>query len=176
MNPSVHLHALSLGPCAEHEFDLIEHSEGTLAPEPAALLQQHLAHCARCRAYATELDSLDTALAGALPRPVLSPGFDQRLAARIVGLRRSPERSAALAAESEEYRRLLTSLGRALGWRTALTAIAAASATGGMMYALMARSSELMSLLQLQTPVIAAFGMAVAAAAAGVSLRRIPRI
>jgi predicted anti-sigma-YlaC factor YlaD len=172
MNQSIHEHALSLGPCAEHEFDLFEHGEGSLAPEPAALLQQHLAHCARCRAYAAELAQLDTTLAAALPRPELSPGFDVRLAARIGELRRTPERSAALAIEREEYQRLLSSLGRALDWRTALSAVAAASAMGGVMYALMSVSSEFPTLLRLQTPVIAALGMGVAAVAMGASLSR----
>jgi predicted anti-sigma-YlaC factor YlaD len=176
MNQSIHEHALSLGPCAEHEFDLIEHSEGSLAPEPAALLLQHLAHCARCRAYAAELAQLDAMLAAKLPRPVLSPGFDARLAARIGELSRTPERSAALAMESEEYQRRLNSLGRALDWRSALSAVAAASAMGGVIYALMSVSSEFTTLLRLQTPVIAALGMGVAAAAMGVSLRRSLRI
>lgn len=176
MNQSIHEHALSLGPCAEYEFDLVEHSEGSLAPEPAALLQQHLAHCARCRAYAAELAQLDATLAATLPRPELSPDFDARLAARIGELRRVPERTAALAKEGEEYQRRLISLGRALDWRTALTAIAAASATGGVMYALMSVSAELGPLNNLQTPAIAAVGMAIALAATGISLRRRARI
>jgi predicted anti-sigma-YlaC factor YlaD len=176
MNQSIHEYALSLGPCAEYEFDLFEQSEGTLAPEPAALLQQHLAHCARCRAYAAELAQLDATLAATLPKPALSSDFDARLAARIGELRRTPERSAALATESEEYQRRLSSLGRALDWHTALTAIAAASATGGVLYALVSISAEFTMSLHLQPPAIAALGMAIAVAASGVSLRRRARI
>jgi anti-sigma factor RsiW len=176
MNQSIHEHALSLGPCAEYEFDLFEQSEGTLEPEPAARLQQHLAHCARCRAYAAELVQLDTTLAAALPRPELSSDFDARLAARIGEHRRVPERSAALAIESEEYQRRLTSLGRALDWRTALSAIAAGSAMGGVIHALMSVSSEFPPLVSLETPAAAALGMAIALAAMGVSLRRRARI
>lgn len=144
MNQSIHEHALSLGPCAEYEFDLVEQSEGSLAPEPAALLQQHLAHCGRCRAYAAELAQLDTTLAAALPRPELSAGFDARLAARIGELRRTPDRTTALAAAEQEHQQLLGALGRGVDWRTWLNAAALGSVAGGVLLALDAVAPQLL--------------------------------
>ena len=149
MNQSIHEHALSLGPCAEYEFDLFEQSEGTLEPEPAALLLQHLAHCARCRAYAAELAELDTSLAAALPRPELSPGFDARLAARIGDLRRTPDRTSALVAAEREHQQLLSVLGRGLDWRTWLNSAALGSVAGGVLLALDAVAPELLQTLGL---------------------------
>ncbi|MDH5177489.1 MAG: hypothetical protein OEW50_00390 [Gammaproteobacteria bacterium] len=149
MNQSIHERALSLGPCAEYEFDLFEHSEGSLAPEPAALLQQHLAHCARCRAYAAELAQLDATLAAALPRPELSPGFDARLAARIGELRRTPDRASALVAAEREHQQLLGALGRGIDWRTWLNAAALGSVAGGVLLALDAVAPQLLETLGL---------------------------
>lgn len=136
MNQTSHEHARSLGPCADFEFDLVEQSEGAVAPELAARLQQHLAQCARCRAYATALLELDDELADALPRPALSPGFDDRLAARIAGLQRAPDRAGALAAAEREHEALLHALGRGVGWRTWLNAAALGSVAGSVVLAL----------------------------------------
>jgi anti-sigma factor RsiW len=144
MNQSIHEHALSLGPCAEYEFDLFEHSEGSLAPESAALLQQHLAHCARCRAYAAELAQLDATLAATLPNPELSSDFDARLAARIGELRRTPDRTTALAAAEREHQQLLGALGRGIDWRTWLNAAALGSVAGGVVLALDAIAPRLL--------------------------------
>ncbi len=80
MNQYSHDYALSLGPCAGYEFDLVERSEGALDPVRAPLVEQHLERCSRCRAYADALAQLDTALASVLPRPQLTAGF--RRAAR----------------------------------------------------------------------------------------------
>jgi hypothetical protein len=130
MNQTSHEHALSLGPCAEYEFDLVEQSE------LAARLQQHLAHCVRCRAYAAGLVELDTTLTDVLLRPELSAGFDERLAARIAGLQRAPDRTGALAAAQREHEQLLRALGRGVGWRTWLNAAALGSVAGGVVLAL----------------------------------------
>jgi anti-sigma factor RsiW len=144
MNQSSQEHALSLGPCADYEFDLFEHGEGALAPGPAARLQQHLARCARCRAHAAALAGLDTSLASLLPRPALSPAFDARLAARIAGLRGAPGRASALAAAEREHQRLLGALGRGVGWRTWLNAAALASVAGSVVLALDAVAPQLL--------------------------------
>jgi anti-sigma factor RsiW len=75
-----------IGPCADYEHDLVELSDGALAPERAGLVQAHLAQCTRCRAWADEFAALDAELAAALPQPALSPQFDARLHARIAAL------------------------------------------------------------------------------------------
>lgn len=149
MNQSIHEHALSLGPCAEYEFDLFEQSEGTLESQPAALLQQHLAHCVRCRAYAAELAQLDTTLAAALPRPELSSDFDAHLAARIGELRRTPDRTSALIAAEREHQESLDALGRGIDWRTLLNAVALGSVAGGVLLALDAVAPQLLETLGL---------------------------
>ena len=178
MNQTSHEHALSLGPCADYEFDLVEQSEGAVAPELAARLQQHLAHCARCRAYAAGLVQLDAALADDLPRPALSPGFDERLAARIAGLQRAPDRIGALAAAEREHQQLLRALGRGVGWRTWLNAAALGSVAGGVVLAL---DSFAPQLLQAYGLVPAGFSasttfatlLGVAAVACGLALSRL---
>jgi anti-sigma factor RsiW len=136
MIQNIHDHALSLGPCADAEFELIELNEGALDPARARLVQQHVEHCPRCRAYLSALAELDTALAEALPAPQLSAGFDARLAAQVAELTRTPSRTAALAAAASEHERMLQSLGRDIGWRTVLNAVALASAVGGVLVGL----------------------------------------
>jgi anti-sigma factor RsiW len=144
MNTTSHELALALGPCAEFEHDLIERSEGGLEPARAGGMQQHLQRCGRCRAYAAALADLDSALAAALPRPQLSPGFDDRLQARLAELRRTPDRAAALAAAERDHERILRGLGRGFGWRTALNAVATAAAAGGVVLGLHAFAPQLL--------------------------------
>lgn len=128
--------ALALGPCADYEFDLVELSERALAPDRIPLVQGHLAHCPRCRAYLAELTALDAALAATLPAPELSSAFDARLAERIAGLQRSPDRASARAMAEREHEQLLGRLGRALDWTTALNGVALGAVTGGALLAL----------------------------------------
>jgi anti-sigma factor RsiW len=128
--------ALALGPCADYEFDLVELSEHTLAPDRVRQLQDHVAHCARCRAYLAELSALDVALATTLPAPQLPADFDARLAQRIAALQRSPDRAAALAAAEREHQQLRHALGRALDWRTVLNGAAFGAVAGGALLAL----------------------------------------
>jgi anti-sigma factor RsiW len=144
MNPTSHELALSLGPCAEHEHDLIERSEGGLDPARVGILQQHMEHCARCRAYAAALEELDLALAAALPRPQLSPAFGAGLDARLAELRRTPDRAAALAAAQRDHECMLQGLGRGFGWRTVLNAVATAAAAGGVVLGLDAFAPQLL--------------------------------
>ena len=132
MNQHPHDYALSLGPCPDYEFDLVELREGSLEAGRASTVQRHMAQCSRCRAYALALGTLDAALAAALPRPALSPGFDARLQERIAELRQVPNRTAALAAAESEYASMRQRLGRGLGWRTALNAAALGSVVGGV--------------------------------------------
>ncbi len=128
--------ALTLGPCTDYEFDLVELHEGSLQAGRAGVVQHHMAHCARCRAYASALGALDAALADALPRPALSPGFDARLREQIAELTRVPGRTAALAAAEREHARMLQNLGRGLSWRTVLNAAALGSVVGGVIVGL----------------------------------------
>jgi anti-sigma factor RsiW len=128
--------ALALGPCADYEFDLVELSERALVPDRIPLVQAHLAQCPRCHAYFAELTALDEALAATLPTPELSSGFDARLAARIAEMQRSPDRASALAKAQSEHQQLLSRLGRALDWTTALNGVALGAVTGGALLAL----------------------------------------
>ena len=136
MIPPSHDYALSLGPCAEYEFDLVERSEGAFDPERALIVQQHLERCSRCRTYATALAQLDASLTSALPRPQLSGDFDARLAARIAELRQAPSRAAARAAAEQEHQQMLQGLGRGLSWRTLLNSVALGSVVGGVILGL----------------------------------------
>ena len=128
--------ALALGPCADYEFDLVELHEGSLEPGRAGTVRHHMVQCARCSAYAAALDELDAALAAALPRPALSPGFDARLREQIAVLTQVPNRTAALATAEREHEWMLQNLGHGLGWRTVLHAAALASVVGGLIVGL----------------------------------------
>lgn len=149
MNQHSRDYSLALGPCADHEFDLVERSEGALDPERAPLVEQHLERCSRCRAYAEALLDLDSALAGVLPRPQLGADFDARLAARIAELQRRPDRNAALAAAEREHEQLLRGLGRGLSWRTLLNAAALGSVAGGAVLGLVSFAPGVLQSLDL---------------------------
>jgi predicted anti-sigma-YlaC factor YlaD len=144
--------ALTLGPCADYEFDLVELHEGSLEAGRAGAVQHHMAHCARCRAYASALGELDAALADALPRPALSPDFDARLRAQIAVLTQAPNRTAALAAAEREHAWLLQNLGRGLSWRTVLNAAALGSVVGGVIVGLDAVAPGLLQAFGLVGP------------------------
>jgi anti-sigma factor RsiW len=136
MNQHPHDYALSLGPCTDHEFDLVDLLEGSLEPGRAGTVRHHMAQCPRCRAYASALGNLDAALADALPRPALSPGFDARLRERIADFTKVPDRTAALAAAEREHEWMLKNLGSGLGWRPVLNAAALGSVVGGVIVGL----------------------------------------
>lgn len=152
MNQHNHDYALALGPCEAHEFELVERSEGTLEPAQAAALEQHLARCSRCRAYAQALAELDASLASLLPRPELGADFGARLAARIAALPRHPDRSAAIDAAEREYQELLRALGRGLNWRTVLNAAALGSVAGGALAGLVSFAPRTLDALNLVVP------------------------
>ncbi len=156
MNQNPHDYALSLGPCPDYEFDLVELQEGLLESGRAGAVQHHLAQCSRCRAYALAVGELDAALADAMPRPVLSPDFDARLQERIAELKRVPDRTAALAAAEHEHQWMLRNLGRGLGWRTVLNAAALGSVVGGIVVGFDSVAPELLQSFGLVGPGISA--------------------
>ena len=152
MNQTSHDHALSLGPCTDHEFELVELHAGELEAERSLALRQHAEHCPRCRAYLAALVELDFALARAVPGAVPSPDFAARLQARIAELDRSPLRAAALAAAEREHARSLQRLGRGLGWSAALNALALAPVVLGVLFALSLVAPQLLATLGTTAP------------------------
>jgi anti-sigma factor RsiW len=152
MNQHPHDYALSLGPCPDYEFDLVELQDGSLEPGRTGAVQQHLAQCSRCRAYALAVGELESALAGAMPRPALSPDFDARLRERIAELTQVPDRTAALAAAEREYASMQRNLGRGLGWRTVLNAAALGSVVGGVVVGFDSVAPELLQSFGLVGP------------------------
>jgi anti-sigma factor RsiW len=152
MNQHPHDYALSLGPCPDYEFELVELQEGSLEAGRAGAVQHHMTQCSRCRAYALALGELDAALADALPRPALSPGFDARLREQIAELTQAPNRTAALAAAEREYASMRRNLGRGLGWRTVLNAAALGSVVGGVVVGFDSVAPELLQSFGLVGP------------------------
>jgi anti-sigma factor RsiW len=152
MNQHPHDYALSLGPCPDYEFELVELHEGSLDAGRAGAVQHHMAQCSRCRAYALALGAFDAALADALPRPALSPGFDARLREQIAELTQVPDRTAALATAQREHEWMLQNLGRSLNWRTALNAAALGSVVGGLIVGLDSIAPGLLQSLGLVGP------------------------
>ena len=166
----------NLGACEDQEFDLVEWIDGTLAPDRAAAVQRHLLKCARCRAFVDGLSAVDASLAAALPRPVLSPGFDARLGERLATLRRPPAREAAWAAAEDEYRSLLGTLRRGLPWRTGLNALATASACGGVVTLLVSVGPTVLGSLGVvgeSTHAATGFGIAGLACLCGLAVARL---
>lgn len=164
------------GACEDHEFDLVEWTDATLAPDRAAAAQRHLLTCARCRAFVDGLRAVDASLAAALPRPALSPGFDARLGERLAALHRPPAREAAWAAAEDEYRSLLAALRRGLPWRTGLDALATASACGGVVTLLVSTGPTVLGSLGVvgeSTHAATGFGIAGLACLCGLAAARL---
>lgn len=121
-----------LGPCEDHEFELVEWIDGALPPERAQLVRHHLEGCARCRAFEREMRALDASLHAALPHAQLPADFDARLQARIAELARARSPEGARFRAEQEYRGAMTALRRGLAWRTALNAVATATVMGSV--------------------------------------------
>jgi anti-sigma factor RsiW len=117
------------GPCADYEHDLVELTDGALSPERAGKVQAHLAHCARCRAWAAAFTAIDARLATALPQPALSPQFDTRLRERITTLSRPVTRGELRARLERDHDALVGTLERAARRRAVLGAIGSVAAT-----------------------------------------------
>jgi anti-sigma factor RsiW len=124
-------------PCEDYALDLMELGDGTLPPERARTVRQHVDGCTRCRHWMAEMTAVGSALAAAMPRPELSPDFDARLRGRIGELssHTRAERSDLRAAIEHEHERMVDALRRGLRLRTALNAAATASVAGGLLAA-----------------------------------------
>jgi anti-sigma factor RsiW len=65
--------------CEAFEEKILDRVDGRLAPEEWPALEQHLASCADCRAYAELHERLDASLAAAVGPPVPSPRFREKV-------------------------------------------------------------------------------------------------
>lgn len=124
-----------IGPCAEHEHDLVDLHDGELAPERAANLRLHLTHCARCAAWATGFASIDARLAAGITAPALTPEFDARLRQRIIDLRGPADRSDLRTRLEREHASLVESLRTGARLRAVLGAVGSAATTVGVLLA-----------------------------------------
>ena len=118
-----------IGPCADYEHDLVELTDGALPPDRVGIVQAHLAHCARCQAWADAFAAFDTELAMAVARPVLSPQFDIRLRERIVTLSRPATRGELRARLERDHDALVGTLERAARRRAVLGAVGSVATT-----------------------------------------------
>jgi anti-sigma factor RsiW len=162
-------------PCEDRAFELMELVDGALAPADAARLQQHLASCPRCRAFAREFARTSEALAAAVPHATVSADFDARLRARLAGLARDTRGGTARESVEREYREALDALRRGLRWRTALNAIATAAVGGGVWVATSTVAPSVWTSLGLGAPepLTAALALSAVAIAAGAVLTRL---
>jgi anti-sigma factor RsiW len=71
--------------CQEIEMRILDYQENNLPPGETVAVENHLAHCAGCRAFARQMTELDSTLAAAIKVPVLPANFDQRLREKIHG-------------------------------------------------------------------------------------------
>jgi anti-sigma factor RsiW len=137
-----------IGPCVDFEHDLVDLHDGALAPERACSVRQHVEQCPRCRAWQAEFAALDARLAAGLPRPGLSPAFDEQLRARLAALSRSPPRGDLRTALEREHESLVSSLRRGARRQALLGAVASAAATLCVLalgHSLLARGIDLLS-------------------------------
>jgi anti-sigma factor RsiW len=74
-------------PCEPFEDQLLEYVENQLPAAERALVETHLAGCAKCRAFAQQLQYLDAQLTHTLKAPRLSPAFQSKLRQRIQAAR-----------------------------------------------------------------------------------------
>jgi anti-sigma factor RsiW len=118
-----------IGPCADYEHDLLDLHDGALAPGRVGIVRNHLGHCARCQSWLAEFTVIDARLAGELPRPQLSAGFDARLRERLASLQRAPARGELRVRVERERETLLGALQSAARRRAVLGAIGGAMAT-----------------------------------------------
>ena len=118
-----------VGPCADHEHDLVELTDGALPPERAGIVQAHLAQCTRCRAWADAFAALDARLAAVLPQPALSPQFDARLRERIATLSRPATRGDRRSELVREHDALVDTLRRVARRRAVLGAAGSVAAS-----------------------------------------------
>jgi anti-sigma factor RsiW len=113
----------------DFDHDLVDLHDGALAPERARIVSLHVEQCPRCRAWQAEFAALDARLAAGLPRPGLSPAFDEQLRARLAALSRSPPRGDLRTALEREHESLVNSLRRGARRQALLGAVASAAAT-----------------------------------------------
>ena len=122
-----------IGPCAEYEHELVDLNDGGLPPERARMLRLHLAHCARCTAWAERFAAIDERLAAGIIVPALSPGFETRLRER---LDLEPAQQGELRAAAErEYQREIEAMWRGARLRVTLDAIGSVALTLGVLAA-----------------------------------------
>ena len=69
--------------CEELENRILEYLENQLAPAGRPLVETHLAGCARCQAFARQLQQLDAALTWGIKSPKLPSDFSARLRQRV---------------------------------------------------------------------------------------------
>jgi len=69
--------------CEEFESRILDLLEDQLPDVERAAVENHLAGCSGCQAFAGQLRRLDVALGRHLKPPALSPGFEVRLRQRI---------------------------------------------------------------------------------------------
>jgi anti-sigma factor RsiW len=124
-----------IGPCADHEHDLMDLHDGDLPPERARHLRLHLERCARCSAWAAGFAEIDAQLATVIAAPALSPGFDARLRERIASLRASPDVARLRAGLEREHDELVQSLRSGARLRAVLGATASVATTLGLLTA-----------------------------------------
>jgi len=124
-----------IGPCADHEHDLMDLHDGDLPPERARHLRLHLERCARCSAWAAGFSAIDAQLATVIAAPALSPGFDARLRERIASLSGSPDVARLRAGLEREHDELVQSLRSGARLQAALGAAASVATTLGLLTA-----------------------------------------
>ena len=165
------------GPCADYEHDLVELVDGSLGPERARVIRLHVESCPHCRAWQAEFAALDARLAGALPRPELSPDFEHRLRARLSASAEPLKRGELRNAADREYEQLLGVLGRGARRHALLDAVGSVAVTAGVLFAARGLLGPAGALLQSvegpqQWALAGIVGTAIAAAALGWSAAR----
>jgi hypothetical protein len=160
------------GPCAAFENDLAEFQDGLPNTQRARVLTAHVEQCPRCRAWQEQLAVIDAGLAESMPRPELSSGFEQALAARIATLAQPASRDARRIAADRERDTLIETLRRGARRHALLDAVGSAAVIGAALAVapqLLGRAEPLLYLLHGQAASFVFGGIAAAVALAALA-------
>ena len=118
---------LNFHPCEAFEHEIADLVDGLLPVADTGRVRSHLAACGACRSWQVQYAAVHDRLAGALPKPSLSAGFDAALYARIEGLKAANGRESRRVAADQEKDALLVSLRRQTSRRAVLGALGTGS-------------------------------------------------
>lgn len=137
--------------CADYEPQIADWLDGRLDPATTASVEQHLAECPGCAAFAASLRVLDASLARRVQLRPLTPGFETRLRARLDSISSADaeaRRAELKRALQADYEATLARMRRRVGsWSALLDVLGLGLLTAGTLTAAVSQVPKLMQVL-----------------------------